>query len=380
MIADEDDLDELLDDPDSGSEVRIRRDARRQRTALPKLVVVLAIVAALLGTGIYGVGKVVGRLGGEPAPDYSGSGEGFALIQVPNGASATEIGNRLVKADVVASVTTFINAANANPDSRSIQPGTYRLRTKMSAAAALDALLDPGSSALFRYTIAPGETVHGVFTALSQRIGAPMEELEAIAVDPSELGLPSYATGLEGYLFPGTYDLAPGRSAVDILKEAVARFTSEAERIDLEGRAAAGNVDPGDIVIIASIIEKEVANTDEGPKAARVVYNRLNDTSGAYRRLDMDSTTRYALDEYEGPLTREQLADQNPYNTRAVPGLPPGAIANPGTWALESALVPAPGSWLYFVSMPQSKVTMFASTEEEFAVALEQYRREGGSE
>ena len=377
---DEDDLGELLTERGRRSGSRRVDHRPSPRRALPKLLALLVVVAALLGGGIYGVGKVVGRIGGEPAADYPGSGEGIEIVEVPEGATATDIARLLAEADVVASAQAFINVAMADERALSIQPGTYRLRSKMSAAAALEAMLDPASSALFKFTITPGDSVRDVFSALSERTGTPMEELQKYADDPSQLGVPEYATTLEGYLFPSTYNLGPGTEPVEVLKEAVARFKETAKKINLEERAAASNLTPSEVVIIASIIQQEVANEDEGPKVARVIYNRLNDTSGRFRRLDMDSTTRYALNEYEGPLTREQLEHQNPYNTRAVPGLPPGAISNPSVWALESALSPEPGPWFFFVSLPQSKRTVFAATQEEFNRALQQYYREGGTE
>jgi UPF0755 protein len=356
-------------------------DERRGR-ALPKLIAVLLVVAVLLGVAIFGIGKVIGRVsgGGSTSADYAGSGDGIAVIQVPDGASARQIAMELHDADVTASVSAFVKAASANPKSLGIQPGTYRLRSRMSAEAALAALLDPASSAPFKFVIKEGMTVHQVLNGLHQRLGLPLSDLEAIARNPAQLGLPSYAPTLEGYLFPSTYDLVPGSSPMQLLTSFVARYKKEAASIDLEAKATAMGVKPADIVTIASIVEKEVANASEGPKVARVIYNRLGDTSGRFRRLDMDSTTRYAEDEYEGPLTKDQLNKANPYNTRSAAGLPPGAISNPGIWALKSALEPAAGSWLYFVSMPQSRVTRFATTDAEWAAARAQYRAEGGRE
>ncbi|WP_256788521.1 endolytic transglycosylase MltG [Frankia sp. AvcI1] len=356
-------------------------DERRGR-ALPKLIAVLLVVAALLGVAIFGIGKVIGRVSGgsSTSADYDGSGDGIAVVQVPDGATARQIAVELHDADVTASVSAFVKAASANPKSLGIQPGTYRLRSRMSAEAALAALLDPASSAPFKFVIKEGMTVHQVLDGLHQRLGLPLSDLEAIARNPAQLGLPSYAPTLEGYLFPSTYDLVPGSTPSQLLTSFVARFKKEAASIDLEARATAMGVRPADIVTIASIVEKEVANASEGPKVARVIYNRLHDTTGRFRRLDMDSTTRYAEDEYEGPLTKDQLNKANPYNTRSVAGLPPGAISNPGIWALKSALEPAAGSWLYFVSMPQSRVTRFATTDAEWAEARAQYRAEGGRE
>jgi len=92
----------------------------------------------------------------------------------------------------------------------------------------------------------------------------------------------------------------------------------------------------------------------------------------------MDSTTRYAENNYEGPLTQSQLTSNNPYNTRKIKGLPPGPIANPGELALRSALHPDQGPWNYFVSMPNGQ-TKFATTEQEFQQLLAEYHAAGGT-
>ncbi len=379
----DDDLDELLGEapPDGAGRGRTgRRGGRRHRGTVPKLIVILVVVAGILGGGIYGAGKVIGRIaGGESAADYAGPGDGSVIIQIQAGSTARDIARVLASADVVRTPAAFVDAAASDERSRSIQPGFYKLRQRERAVDALATLLDARSHALFRLTISEGMTARQVFTTLADRTGQPMSAIEDVVKHPAPLQLPSYATGIEGYLFPFTYDLQPGASVATTMKMFVDRFRSETASLNIEAGSAALGRSPQDVVTIASIIEREVKNPDEGPKVARVIYNRLADTSGAFRRLDLDSTTRYALNEYEGPLTQSQLNANNPYNTRKVAGLPPGAISNPGRWALESALHPAAGSWMYFVSLPKSNVTIFATTEREWQDALARYKSEGGS-
>jgi UPF0755 protein len=372
-----DDLDGLLGDPASTDTHMLRRPPKRRRT-LPKILIMLLVLAVLLGGGIYAVGRIVGRIGGGPAADYPGPGSGTVVIKIDSGASATDIARILAVSDVVASERSFVNAAGADPRSRSIQPGFYRLSHRMSASGALTALLDTKDHALFRTTIAEGETAKQVFQTLADQTGLPLSAYEKAAASPAGLGLPSYAAGIEGYLWPSTYDLTPGASAQTTLKMFVDRFKAETASLDIAGGAARLGRTPQEIVTIASIIEREVKRPDEGPKVARVIYNRLNDTTGKFRKLDMDSTTRYALGGYEGPLTQSQLNVNSPYNTRVVAGLPPGAISNPGLWALQSALDPAQGTWLYFVSLPKSNYSIFATTEAEWAAAQAKFRAEGG--
>ncbi|WP_239377126.1 endolytic transglycosylase MltG [Frankia sp. Cj5] len=389
MISD--DLDELLGDAPSGGAPsgvgsnnrhrgRRNRAGRRRPAAVPKLIAILVVVAGMLGGGIYGAGKVIGRIAkGESAADYAGPGDGSVIIQIQAGSTARDIARVLASADVVRTPAAFVNAAAADERSRSIQPGFYKVKQRLRAVDALTALLDARSHALFRLTIAEGMTTRQVLTALADRTGQPLSALEAVVKNPGELQLPPYASGVEGYLYPFTYDLQPGASLAVTVKMFVDRFKAETASLDIPAGAAALGRTPQDIITVASIIEREVKNPDEGPRVARVIYNRLADTSGAFRRLDLDSTTRYALDEYEGPLTQGQLNANNPYNTRKVAGLPPGAIANPGRWALESALHPAAGPWMYFVSLPKSNVTIFATTDKEWQEALARYRSEGGS-
>jgi UPF0755 protein len=372
-----DDLDGLLGDQVSTGARSPRRPPRRGR-ALPKILIMLVVLAVLLGGGIYAVGRVVGRVGSEPAKDYPGPGSGTVVIKVDNGATATDIARILAVSNVVASERAFINAAAADPKSRSIQPGFYRLSHQMSAAGVLTALLDTKDHALFRMTIAEGETSKQIFQALADQTGLTVADFQKAAAAPVALGLPSYASTIEGYLWPSTYDLTPGASATATLKMFVDRFKSETASLDIAGGAGRVGQTPQGIVTIASIIEREVKRPDEGPKVARVIYNRLNDTTGQFRRLDMDSTTRYALGGYEGPLTNAQLNVNSPYNTRVVAGLPPGAISNPSLWALQSALNPAEGTWVYFVSLPKSNYSIFATTQAEWDAAQAQFRAEGG--
>ena len=128
---------------------------------------------------------------------------------------------------------------------------------------------------------------------------------------------------------------------------------------------------------MASIIEAEAAGASDRGKIARVIYSRLQDT-GQFPTLGLDSTVRFALGGYTGPLKQSQLATDSPYNTRLKPGLPPGPIDNPGEAALEAALHPTAGPWLYFVTLPKENKTFFAVTNSEFATLEQRLRAEGG--
>ncbi|WP_052710677.1 endolytic transglycosylase MltG [Pseudofrankia sp. DC12] len=389
-----DDLDDGAQDPPKGAGPRFDRPRRdehservqRRRRAAPKLVAMLLVLAVLLGGGIYAGGKMLGRMTGSKAiPDYPGPGSGSADVKVAQGATATDIAGALFAADVVKSRQSFITAAANDPNSRKIQPGTYRLKKQMTAVGALAALLDSGNS-IYRFILAPGKTADFLITELSQRLGVPKQTYQDLLDHPDgKLDLPTYAHGrVEGYLLPSTYDLDPTATPAQTLNLFIDAFKAQAAKINLEAVAQQDGMTPDQIVTVASIIQMEVPRIDDGQKVARVIYNRLNDKTGKYQKLDMDSTTRYAVQKPTGALTQSDLNNPSPFNTRLHTGLPPGAIASPALWALTSALHPYTGPqgsdgqpWYYFVALPKSNVTIYAS-ESEWPAAHARFVAEGG--
>lgn len=385
---------DILDDMGDREDMEYRtsvppRQPRRSqppRRHLPRwagLLVVVAVLAGLVAGVILGIGAVVHKLGGGSSAndDYVGNGSGRVVVQVKPG-TAVDIGNTLVKDGVVKTVSAFTDAAAADPRSRSIQPGFYALHRQMSASAAVSLLLDPSSRAEARVTVPEGVSTRRMLQLISQATGIKLADLQAAAKQPKALGLPSWITispeGYpEGYLFPATYQVPPNAKAMDVLKLFAARFNQEISSLNLTQGAAALGRTPNQIVTIASIIEGEAVGDADRGKIARVIYNRLRDT-GRFPTLGMDSTTRYALGGYLGPLKQSQLQVNSPYNTRVTPGLPPGPIDNPGEAALEAALHPTAGPWLYFVTLPKEKVTKFAVTSQDFATLEQQLHAEGG--
>ena len=205
--------------------------------------------------------------------------------------------------------------------------------------------------------------------------GLPLADLKAAAAKASSLGLPEYADGNpEGFLFPATYEFQPDVTADTVVSTMIKRFDQSASDLDLEAAAEARGLDPLDVVTIASILEVEVA-PDDYAKAARVLYNRL----GKGMRLQLDSTVNYALGKSELKLSAADLAVDSPYNTYKVKGLPPGPIGSPGDAALEAALNPADGTWLYWVTTDIDKrTTEFATTYDQFLVLKKKFQANAG--
>jgi UPF0755 protein len=152
---------------------------------------------------------------------------------------------------------------------------------------------------------------------------------------------------LEGFLFPATYDFLANTTSNQLVQDQLDAFHANWGKVDLS-YARKKNLTAYDVLIIASLVEKEALAPDERPKIARVIYNRLH----AHMNLGIDATTRYGL-HVPGTksLTQSDLASSNPYNTRnpKIVGLPPTPIANPGLASMQAAAHPAAGNWLYFV-------------------------------
>lgn len=310
----------------------------------------LAIVAGLLFAAYLGANTALAGLTQrfDAAPDYTGSGTGRVTIVVEEGDTAADIATRLEEADVVASTTAFVETAAANPESTSIQPGTYRLQRQVSAAEALAVLLDPASRVVTRVTVPEGLRVSDVVSAVTAGTRISADSLEAALDRPDQLGLPSYARDrVEGFLFPATYELEPGTTARALLVTMVDRFEQAAREVNLVSGAAELGVSPYEAVTIASLVEGEAQRSEDYGKVARVIYNRLEDGVA----LQLDSTVNYATGKGAVRPTEQDRAVDSPYNTYLQPGLPPGPISSPGEAALRAAIDPTPGDWRYFVTV-----------------------------
>jgi uncharacterized YceG family protein len=355
------DDDGLVHDEAFGEDIPVkpydRRTGRTRRRRSPFAVLMSLLVLAGLVFGIVVGGQKLLALVNPASRDYTGQGTGEVQIRVQDGDTLSDIARTLVKADVVASIGPFVEAAEANADSVGIQPGVYDMRLQMSGQAALDLLLDPAARLLSRVTLPEGLTVQRTLTRLAEETGTPIEELQAAAADTAALGLPAYANGsLEGFLFPATYDVEPGTTPVDLLKQMVARG----------GEALDGLQIPEDqrltVLTKASIVQAEAGSVEDMGKVARVLENRLADEMP----LQLDTTVNYANGKAGITTTAQDRQNPSPYNTYLHPGLTPGPISNPGEEALRAVLNPTPGDWRFFVVVdPDTGDTRFAVTGEE---------------
>jgi UPF0755 protein len=333
------------------------RSGRRRRRRRPLAVLISLIVLGGLVAGIVIGGEKLLTLIDPSSRDFTGQGTGTVEIRITQGDTLSDIARTLVNGGVIASIGPFIDAAEADPAATGIQPGVYQMREQMSGQAAVDRLLDPAARLVSRVTLPEGLTVKATLAKLSETTGTPIEELTAAAADPAALGLPDYAGGnVEGFLFPATYDFEPDTTAADMLQQMVARAVHALDelQIPVDQRLT--------VVTKASLVQAEASTSEDMAKVARVLENRLADGMP----LQLDTTVNYAND--KGGITTSATDRDNPspYNTYVHPGLPPGAITNPGEEALRAVLAPADGDWRFFVVVdPDTGETRFAVTGEE---------------
>jgi len=333
----------------------------RHRRSWAKWIAGLVTVALAVAM----IGYSVTLLRGSPASEeeFSGSGVGEVVVIIERGDTLTRIARKLEDAGVISSADTFINVATVDERSATIGPGKYTLRGQMGAIEALDLLLDPVARKDSRLVLPEGLRMNQTVEASVAATDIPRADFEEALAEPGDLGLPAWARNRpEGFLFPATYDIAGDESAVALLKSFVSRFNQASAEVGLEERAPDVGLKPYKVLTVASIVQAEVSPADFA-KAARVVYNRLDQGMP----LQMDSTVAYALGINDIRLNEEQLATSSPYNTYENKGLPPGPINSPGEAAMEAALDPAEGDWLYFVTVnPATGETKFTADYQEF--------------
>jgi UPF0755 protein len=302
---------------------------------------------------------------------FHGDGSGQVAVKIPKGASVSEVGDLLDDSGVVSSSTLFQIRVTLAGKRSELYPGTYTLANGMSYGDAIDAVSTPPKKRTITLTIPEGLSrrqigplagdagVSGDYLAASER---------SPDLDPADYGAKG-ARNLEGFLFPATYELPAHGTAPQLVERQVEAFKQRIRGVDMS-YARKKNLTVYDVLIIASMIDREVQVARERKLVAAVIYNRLHDDMP----LGIDATIRFAVNNYTEPLTESELATQSPYNTRLYAGLPPGPIGNPGIAAIEAAAHPANVDYLFYVVKPGAcGEHAFSSTEAEFERDVARY-------
>ena len=284
---------------------------------------------------------------------FAGAGTGIVTVDIPNGANASQIGDLLAARGVVSSSFFFNLRARLDGDGPRLRHGIVSLRHGMSYAAALGVLTTTPAVRQIELRIPEGYTRRQIAAlATSQGLGGSYLVASRPAnagFDPRRYGAAASVRTLEGFLFPATYFSFPHESVKHLVAQQLQAFQQNFDQLNF-ARATAAHLSRYDVLIIASMVEREAQVASDRPLVAAVVYNRLR----LGMTLGIDATLRYALNDFDKPLTGAQLALDTPYNTRIHTGLPPTPISNPGVASMIAAAAPAAVSYLYYVNKPNT--------------------------
>jgi UPF0755 protein len=387
----------------SRADQRARRRAQQSRKrrrlvggAAIGFLVLVVVVAVVVGAKLWHTSD---------DEDYTGTGKRDVVIQIESGDSTTAVGQTLQHEGVVATVQVFLNAAHGNSAISSIQPGYYRVRTEIPAASAVSQLTDPHNR-VGKLVIPEGRQLDDTTDMKTNRVNPGIHSLisSATCVDldgkrrcvsvadlraaagnsaPAALSVPAWAIEpvtelgndhrrIEGLIAPGTFNVDPSASPQTILTNLISAGAVEYLKSGLVDTAKSMSLSPYDILVVASLVQQE-ANSQDFPKVARVIYNRLH----AHRTLQFDSTVNYPLDRRQVATADSDRALRTPWNTYVAQGLPATAICSPGIDALGAAEHPEQGDWLYFVTIDAQGTTLFTKDYQQHLANIELAKRNG---
>lgn len=287
-------------------------------------------------------------------------------VIIERGSGLRSIAATLAANGVVAEARGFILLAKYEKTAGKLKAGEYAIRRGLPMREVLGQLVE-GTTVKHRFTVIPGETAAAVADKLVTKGLDPDNEAHRLIADPAFAAeLRVRADKLEGYLFPETYLYKRGDDARGMLTRMVEQFHREWDSFFTKSELTRHR-----IVTLASIVEKESGYLPERRKVARVFFNRLR----ARIPLQADPSVIYAQGKsFTGALTKAHLRRDHPYNTYTRRGLPPGPICNPSRNAMEAALHPDPGAWLYFVADGMGR-HVFSEKLEQHNEAVRKYRK-----
>ncbi|MET0801617.1 MAG: endolytic transglycosylase MltG [Actinomycetota bacterium] len=332
----------------------VHRDRPRKVSLLILFIVLGGFVAALVIASRYYEGCKEAADGPARAVSFT----------VEDGATADQVVDRLASEQVIPCGGFVGNLLmRGTGKSSDIRAGTYSLTTGMTLDEAVEVLTTPPKDVpTADVLIPPGYRITQIAAAVDESLGVPAEEflarVEKGTFDrPAEL--PAGAS-LEGFLWPETYRIPTRDGADAVIQRLLDQFSEETANLPWD-RAEALGVTPYEVVVIASMIEKEAAVQADRPLIAGVIYNRLRKGMA----LGIDATLLYDDPTPDGELSTSDIETDGPYNTRIRTGLPPTPIASPYSWSLRAALNPADTPYFYYVLCGDDGSHRFAVTYEE---------------
>jgi UPF0755 protein len=348
-------------DDDEYEYEELRPEMSRGRKVLLAVIGVLAVLTVLVaGVAFWSHQQLF--------PNKSGD---VVLVDVPTGSSTNSIIDLLNKKQVVDNAPLFkayLRVKGGGP----FQAGTYSFTTHENADKVLATLKGgPLPPPTRRFTVQPALNLRQVPARIVQDIPTlSIDEFNRIlSSDTIRAQLQPAGQSLEGFLFPDTYELGEGADESAVVSAMVQQFDAVANEMGLANSQALVGYDPYEVLIVASLVEREAKVDADRAQVAQVIYNRL--ASGT--PLGVDATLCYLKDEQPCVLRQSDLAQDTPYNTRLNTGLPPTPISNVSRASLEAALHPAAGNAIYYVLDPNvdpgGQRHLFTASASEFEAA-----------
>jgi UPF0755 protein len=322
-----------------------------------------AVLLGLLAGGTFlAYDQIKGFIAQFQVEDYEGEGGPTTTIVIAAGDDGAAVARKLVEADVIKSFDAiYRDMLRAD---FTIYPGTYEFPTQIPGATALRLLIEGKNRVVLQVTIPEGMRIQQIKELLIADIGLTEADIDA-ALESQMSRVSDKAPTLEGYLFPATYTFDPGVRAEGVIATMVDRMEAELASHNIE------LIDAHDLLSIAALIQAEGKIADDFFKISRVFANRLD----LGMALQSDPTVKYRYAGEQSNFTDGVRDASNPFNTYIYPGVPVGPVGNPGSLAIEAALRPADGDWLFFVSINlKTGETVFSETLAEHEKAAELYR------
>ncbi len=315
-----------------------------EKVRLPKLAwILIGVSIAILGA-IGSCALWLYVYATTPAPKLENE---TVTIFIPRGMPTTEIISELADSQLIRQDLRLFILMKYHQNELNLQAGEFALHTNQTPIALLKEL-STARPVEYQITLPEGFTVEETAALFAQQGWADSQRFVQLCYDPTfiaELELPEVAS-LEGYLFPDTYNFKKPRISEErLIKMLVDRSTKVYQKL-VENQQRSTALTRHQIYTLASIVEKESAQDAEREIIASVFLNRLKKKM----RLQSDPTVYYGLGMPKRKLTRKDLADQSPYNTYVIKGLPPGPICSPGAASLVAVLSPAETDYYYFVA------------------------------
>jgi UPF0755 protein len=341
-------------------ETMTRRSDDRHPKERRRGLIILLIVIVLIGGSVAAVGAWYAWATGTSGPQQA------IEIVIPYGATGQDVGVLLKEKGVIRSTFAFKILSRFRGFSGGFEAGKYNtLTTNMSINEALEALKKGPFVESVRFSLPEGFNVNQTAERVEKDLGFKAKTFTK-AAKSGKFSLPPYlpegSPTVEGFLFPETYDILKDADVDEVIDRLLAQFKTVAAGLNWSNTGNLGSkITPYDVVIVASMVEREAKFDADRPKIAAVIYNRLKKGMP----LQIDATVQYALNKYE-PLLLEDLKVDSPYNTYLHKGLPPTPIASPGKASLLAALNPAKANYLYYLVIDDAGHHYFTAGYQDF--------------